>query len=340
VHFFITGHTGFKGAWLTVLLKELGHTVSGYSLAPVQNSLYLRADIDKLMKDSFIADIRDYENLRESLAEANPDFVIHLAAQPLVLQSYLDPLETYTTNVDGTRNILQAVTEAANVSATLIVTTDKVYADNGKGIFKERDPLGGHDPYSTSKAMADLLTQSWAAINPQQKIHVARAGNVIGAYDVSKDRLLPDILQSLETGKELHIRNPDAVRPWQHVLDCLAGYLTFIQTAATDEELPIALNFGPDFENIKSVKDVIDEVVKDFPQLQYNIDQVSKNPRETQHLSLDSSLAMSKLSWQNKIGFEEAIGMTLAQLENSEAFSLVNSQARRYLEYGHLSWPI
>jgi CDP-glucose 4,6-dehydratase len=306
MHFFVTGHTGFKGSWLIALLKSKGHEVSGYSLAAVEGGLFDLAKLDQDLKHHTIADIRDSESLSIALAEAKPDVVVHLAAQPLVLRSYEDPVETYTTNVNGTLNVLQAITHLSSPPITLVITTDKVYRDTGKGSYSELDELGGHDPYSASKAMADILTQSWAENYPLLPLHVARAGNVIGAFDVSPNRLIPDVIRSLQQNIPLVIRHPQAVRPWQYVLDCLNGYLAFIDAICAGQELPIALNFGPDLEGVRSVSDVLGVASGVVPKIKY---QVRDGPKlkETAVLTLNSEGARKLLGWRNKVGFEEAV---------------------------------
>jgi len=310
MHYFVTGHTGFKGSWLIALLKSKGHEVSGYSLEAVEGGLFDLAKLDQDLKHHTIADIRNLESLQGALEEAKPDVVVHLAAQPLVLRSYEDPVETYTTNVNGTLNLLQAVTELSSAPVTLVITTDKVYRDSGKGSYSETDALGGYDPYSTSKAMADILTQSWAETHPSLPLHIARAGNVIGAFDVSLDRLLPDVMRSLAQKMPLMVRHPEAVRPWQHVLDCLNGYLMFIDAINQGKDPPVALNFGPDPDGMKSVRDVLRVASRVFPDLQFEaID--TPQPRETSLLTLNSKLAHQKLGWENQLGFEDAVALSL-----------------------------
>jgi len=306
VHYFVTGHTGFKGSWLIVLLKALGHTVSGYALTPPEGGLFVGGGLESDLYQHTIGDIRNQEKLQAALSDANPDVVIHLAAQPLVLRSYEDPIETYTTNVNGTLNLLEAVTSLSTQPTLLVVTTDKVYKDTGKGVYSESDPLGGHDPYSASKAMADILTQSWAATHENMVIHVARAGNVIGAFDVSQNRLIPDIKLAIESNVPLVTRHPDAVRPWQHVLDCLSGYLAFIDAAREGVKLPVALNFGPDPEGLRAVSDVIATASVAFPTLQVQRSS-SETPKETSLLTLDSGKAKAHLGWANVLGFEESV---------------------------------
>jgi CDP-glucose 4,6-dehydratase len=316
MHFFVTGHTGFKGSWLIALLKSKGHEVSGYSLAAVEGGLFDLAKLDQDLKHHTIADIRDLQSLSLALAEAKPDVVVHLAAQPLVLRSYEDPVETYTTNVNGTLNVLQAITHLSSPPITLVITTDKVYRDTGKGSYSESDALGGHDPYSASKAMADILTQSWAATHPALRVSIARAGNVIGAFDVSPDRLIPDLTRSVEKRKPFIIRSPESIRPWQHVLDCLNGYLMFIDAIAEGQELPVALNFGPDSLGMKSVRDVLQVASTVFPDLELEI-ALKSTPKETGRLALNSELAMKHLGWANGISFEQSVVSCFPSRSNS-----------------------
>ena len=331
MHFFVTGHTGFKGSWLILLLKEMGHEVSGYSLAPIEGGLFQKADLEKDVKNHFIGDIRDLDHLSRAIEACKPDFAIHMAAQPLVLRSYADPVETYTTNVDGTLNFLQAVTGLESPPISLVVTTDKVYRDEGKGSYSESDPLGGHDPYSASKAMADILTQSWAATNPDLKLHIARAGNVIGAFDVCDNRLIPDAIKAYKSNENLRIRNPIAVRPWQHVLDCLNGYLMFTEKSG---EAPKVLNFGPSPDSFHSVDSVVREITSLMPGVKIEYESASDSLVETGLLTLDSSAAQDSLGWSNKLNFEDSISWALAELLNKNLTpkETVLSQIRRFLD--------
>jgi len=321
MHFFVTGHTGFKGAWLISLLKAKGHKVSGYSLPPAAGGLFAEASMKDDLENHTIGDVRDLALLRLSLNRAMPDVVIHLAAQPLVRRSYEDPMDTYSTNVQGTLNLLQVVTELNYSLVTLVITTDKVYRDSGELHYSEGDPLGGHDAYSASKAMADILTQSWAATHPELKLHVARAGNVIGAFDVSTDRLIPDVNRALVLREPIRVRNPESVRPWQHVLDCLNGYLEFIDASFRGAELPIALNFGPESSETRSVSEVL-RVAKNFEATLKVQTVTQRGLKETSMLTLDSSEARRILGWKDKIKFEEAVRMSLyTSIENARTHS-------------------
>jgi CDP-glucose 4,6-dehydratase len=234
MHFLITGHTGFKGAWLSLLLRERGHNVSGISLEPENNTLYKSASIGKFFEHDIRCDIRDLDRLQRNFNSISPDVVIHLAAQALVRESYKDPIRTFETNVHGTINVLKASQNLPKLKAQLIVTTDKVYKNMDKlNAYIESDPLGGQDPYSASKAMADIATQSWLSSFVNAPTGIARAGNVIGGGDISTDRLIPDLIKSYTSGLTPRLRAPKAVRPWQHVLDCLNGYLSLVDAIIT-----------------------------------------------------------------------------------------------------------
>lgn len=336
MHFFVTGHTGFKGSWLILLLKRLGHEVSGYSLTPIERGLFQKANLEQEVKHHFIGDIRDFESLSAALETCKPDFAIHMAAQPLVLRSYEDPVETYTTNVDGTLNFLRAITKQKAPPVSLVITTDKVYRDDGKGSYSETDALGGHDPYSSSKAMADILTQSWAAVNPSLRLHVARAGNVIGAFDASENRLIPDAIRSIRRGEMLNVRHSESVRPWQHVLDCLAGYILLLKHVSLGGQIPVALNFGPDPRSIKRVSEVLEVASKTRPELQYVISTSKQLLKETQLLTLDSSLSARELSWGNRIDFQKAVRWSFEELSEDTAREIAESQISEFLNSGSL----
>jgi CDP-glucose 4,6-dehydratase len=310
MHYLITGHTGFKGAWLIVLLKELGHTVSGISLAPRSGSLFEEGNLSPLLENDIRVDIRDTQHLSLAMESISPEVLIHLAAQPLVRESYLDPRTTFETNVMGTHNLLEQSQRLTELKARLIVTTDKVYRDTGKAEgYDERDALGGFDPYSSSKAMADILTQSWRKSFPAMPTSIARAGNVIGGGDVCPDRLITDLVGAQVAGKSVEIRNPSATRPWQHVLDCLHGYLALIDNMLEfgDES---EYNFGPEPESVRSVEDVVQAFSK-ASKIDFKIsDSNTPQPHETQTLTLNSSKSQRELGWMNKLDFQSAIEWT------------------------------
>lgn len=330
MHFFVTGHTGFKGSWLVLLLRALGHQVSGYALAPEREGLFAKAKLENELEQHVIADVRDAERLKKALTESRPDFAIHLAAQPLVLRSYEHPQQTFTTNVDGTLNFLTSVSRLPNPPHSLVITTDKVYADLKSGPYSESDKLGGHDPYAASKAMADILTQSWAASYTDSPVYIARAGNVIGAFDSSENRLIPDIERAASGSSTLVLRNPGAVRPWQHVLDCLAGYLLYLFDSKRGAMLPRALNFGPETGEYYSVSQVVAVAKQIYPNLNV-VYSTSDKPRETDYLALDSSLARSTLDWEPVVDFESAVKLSLRPDDQIPARHLVRAQIDDFL---------
>ena len=332
--YFITGHTGFKGSWLVLLLQHLGHEVAGFSLEPDPKSLFQLGGLEADVAHHFIGDVRDKDSLREAIVEANPDVGLHLAAQPLVIDSYLKPSETFSTNVNGTLNFLEAWTTEAKEKPALIITTDKVYKDSGKRTYSEGDELGGIDPYSASKSMADLLAQSWRHTYPDTQLGIARAGNVIGAFDSAPNRLLPDLLRSHERGEPLVVRNPSAVRPWQHVLDCLNGYLMFLgRITSSGRQTPVAINFGPDSDDFKSVQEVVEFSKSKLPGLRVDSAVSPSGPKETQFLCLDSSKARSELRWAPRYDFFESVTLSLAEREwRQNPRKLVQAQIADFLE--------
>jgi CDP-glucose 4,6-dehydratase len=311
MHYLITGHTGFKGSWLVLMLSQLGHEVSGISLDPVKNSLFKTAKITEKMSFDELCDIRNVKRLNKKIQKISPDVVIHLAAQPLVRRSYLDPRETIETNAIGTFNVLEVVSKTPSVKANLIITTDKVYKNiNQKKGYFESDHLGGDDPYSASKAMADIVTQSFIKSFPGVPTAIARAGNVIGGGDVSEDRLIPDLIQGFIKQKSVLIRYPSAVRPWQHVLDCLNGYLTLVDKMLNNK-VTGEWNFGPDERSFKDVKTVADYLKNRWGQGASWITDEKVNPHEAELLALDATKAQTQLDWHNKLSFEETLDWTI-----------------------------
>lgn len=308
MHYLITGHTGFKGAWLSLLLKSRGHKVSGLSLEPSDGSLFTSAGVSQVLENHVIQDIRDRSLVTSLISSIAPDRVVHMAAQPLVLKSYEDPVDTFDTNVAGTLNVLIGCSNAKSVQEVLVVTTDKVYANDGRGAFVEKSALGGRDPYSASKAMADMLAQSWINLESHYELGIARAGNVIGFGDISESRIVPDLTRGLSTGSTVEIRNPDAVRPWQHVLDCLNGYLLFLDSMSEPRFGDTrVLNFGPSLESLKTVRDLVKQVAILHPHLRTAEVQTSTKKQETDFLTLDSSAARQLLGWRDRLPFDKAV---------------------------------
>lgn len=311
MHFLVTGHTGFKGAWLVHLLNRLGHEVSGLALDPVQGSLFEAGRVGELMRADGRVDVRDSRMTSLFMADCSPDVVIHMAAQPLVRASYRDPRGTFETNVDGTLSVLEAVAATSSVRAAVVVTTDKVYRNVGKiEGYVEADPLGGRDPYSASKAMADILTASWSASFPGCSIGIARAGNVIGGSDVSEDRLFPDLVRAFESGRPAQLRAPESVRPWQHVLDCLDGYLNLVDHLLEYHSSGEAWNFGPDPDSFRSVGELATLAASKWGEGACWEAAADSGPHEAALLTLDASKARDQLGWKDLLSFEEAVEWT------------------------------
>jgi CDP-glucose 4,6-dehydratase len=316
----VTGHTGFKGSWLSLWLQELGATVSGYSLdPPTEPNLFKTARVGERMQ-SIKGDLRDLAELRNAVAQARPEVVFHLAAQPLVRQSYAEPVETFATNVMGTVNLLEALRDAPGLRAIVVVTTDKCYENREQQQgYKETDRLGGRDPYSNSKACVELVAQSYRdsffdpACYAEHRVGLAtgRAGNVIGGGDWARDRLLPDALRAVNSNQALTIRNPHAIRPWQHVLDAVSGYLLLAQQLWIDgPHYAQAWNFGPMDDDVREVAWVIEEFRKQsgLP-LRWEIDPGPKL-HEAQLLKLDCLKAHEQLHWHPRWDVSTALRQT------------------------------
>jgi CDP-glucose 4,6-dehydratase len=316
MHFLITGHTGFKGAWLSLILQQRGHVVSGISLPPEKGSLFEQANIGKQLENDIYCDIRDLTKLTTSFKEINPDVVIHLAAQALVRESYRNPMVTFETNITGTLNVLQASKQINYLKAQLIITTDKVYKNVSKSSgYVETEALGGQDPYSASKAMADLATQSWLSSFENAPTAIARAGNVLGGGDVCADRLITDLIHSYSSGITPKLRAPNSVRPWQHVLDCLNGYLTLVD-AVIENKADGAWNFGPDENQSKTVADVANIAAKVWGVEKSWEHDSGNHPHEASVLILNSSKARTNLGWSDKLSFEETVEWTTNWYKN------------------------
>ena len=308
----ITGHTGFKGSWLSLLLNRLQIDHHGFALNAEQGSLYERLNLGELFP-STIGDVRDIDALSDCFTICKPSVVVHMAAQPLVLRSYNEPLETFEVNVLGTANVLRTAFETPSVKIVLVVTTDKVYRNDESGKrFKESDPLAGKDPYSASKVGAEAVCAAWQQISKVSggpKVIVARAGNVIGGGDFAADRIIPDIIRGILHNHPIVVRSPNSTRPWQHVLDPLAGYLLFLEKTLLGETSVNALNFGP-FETSLEVKRIL-EISEDIfgPEVSFVL-QDNQIGKEAKALELDSNLAMEELSWTPHWTQEEAIADT------------------------------
>lgn len=331
----VTGHTGFKGSWLTLWLQALGAEVAGLALDPPSEPSHWTL-LDLPIADHR-ADIRDEQSVKDVMARERPQIVFHLAAQPLVRRSYTEPITTWATNVMGTANVLEGIRQTSTVKAVVVVTTDKCYENREWAwAYRERDRLGGHDPYSASKAGAELVAASYRraffAESGGPLLATARGGNVIGGADWSQDRLIPDLVRSLESGESLVIRSPHATRPWQHVLDCLSGYLVLGQRLLEGRaNCAQAWNFGPDQSGVRTVADVLGDLKRDWPRLQWEIT-ADPQPHEAGLLQIDSAKARSNLRWRPVWNYDEAIHHTAAWyrkwLESGEVTSLM--QLARY----------
>ena len=295
----VTGHTGFKGTWLTLLLEELGVEVVGYSLAPEEDSLYDRIGREGKILEEY-ADIRDLNSIQNFIKRTKPVTVVHLAAQPLVIESYKSPRETFETNVLGTVNFLDAAFQTETVKAFLAITTDKVYKNDNSGVaFKESDALIGKDPYSASKVGSEAAIAAWQQIAKSlggPKVVAARAGNVIGGGDWAKDRLIPDLIRGFSRGEVVHVRNPMSTRPWQHVLDPLIGYLLTLQEILNGSDIE-SINFGP-AETSLAVSEVV-EIAKESwgESANVKLERSADSVYEASKLELSSRLAKESLNW-------------------------------------------
>ncbi len=315
---FLTGHTGFKGGWLSLWLTSMGAKVTGYSLNPNTSPNFFEvAQVQADLENSQIADIRDLEKLQKEMLSARPEIVIHMAAQPLVRYSYANPVETYATNVMGTVNLLESIRVMDCVRAVVVVTTDKCY-ENNEWVwgYRENEPMGGHDPYSNSKGCAELVTSGYrqSFFSPEKyskhkvAIASARAGNVIGGGDWSEDRLIPDAIKAFQAKEALMIRNPLATRPWQHVLEPLSGYLILAQ-ALYEKGVNFngGWNFGPRDDDARSVQEVINLLIKGWGSAATWTQDQSEQPYEAHSLKLDCSKARQYLNWLPRWSLEQAI---------------------------------
>ncbi|MBU1425724.1 MAG: CDP-glucose 4,6-dehydratase [Gammaproteobacteria bacterium] len=314
----LTGHTGFKGSWLSLWLQSMGAQVTGYALAaPTNPSLFEVAEVAKGMT-SIVGDIRDLELMRKVFAEQRPEIVIHMAAQALVRHSYVEPVETYSTNVMGTVNVLEAIRTTSSVKAVVNVTSDKCY-DNREWVwgYRENEAMGGFDPYSSSKGCAELVTAAYrnSYFHPDKyqthgvALASGRAGNVIGGGDWAEDRLIPDIVRAIAQGKPVNIRNPHAIRPWQHVLEPLSGYLVLAQKLFEEgTSYAEGWNFGPNDEDAKPVEWIVDKLTKTWGEGASWVLDGGNHPHEAHYLKLDCSKAKTRLGWHPRWHLEDALG--------------------------------
>lgn len=313
---FITGHTGFKGGWLAIWLHQMGARVHGYALAPdTTPNLFAVANVEDALAGHTIADIRDAQALNAAISAAKPEIVLHLAAQPLVRYSYEEPVETFSTNVMGTVNLFEAVRKVDSVKAVVNVTTDKCY-ENREWVwpYREEEAMGGHDPYSSSKACSEIVTAAYRrSFLAEQGVAVAsaRAGNVIGGGDWSVDRLVPDFLKAMDAKHPLLIRSPNAIRPWQHVLEPLSGYITLAENLYRQPgEYAEAWNFGPSDDDAQTVQWIVEQLVAATPSASWQVDG-KPQVHEANYLKLDSSKARSRLNWKPRWNLKSALDKTI-----------------------------
>ena len=346
---FVTGHTGFKGSWLSLWLQHLGANVTGYALPPdTRPAMFEIANVAEGMT-SFIGDVRDYEALQSALNAAQPEIVLHLAAQPLVRLSYAEPRQTYATNVMGTVNLLDAIRTTPSVRAVVIVTSDKCYENRELGPhhsgYVETDAMGGYDPYSSSKGAAELVTNAYrqSFFHPDQyakhgvAVASARAGNVIGGGDWCEDRLIPDFVRAMTEGEPLRVRNPHATRPWQHVLEPLSGYLLLAEKLVNDgATFASSWNFGPADNDAHAVDWIAAHLVQKWGRgAAWELDGLEQ-PHEAKYLKLDSSKARSQLHWQPRLALDDALNWLVgwyqaAGNDNKGAMRLLTlEQIRQY----------
>lgn len=339
----ITGHTGFKGSWLSIWLNHLGAEVIGIALDPkTEKDLFILTGLAGKMTD-YREDIRNLNRINKIFQKENPEIVFHLAAQALVLSGYENPVTTFETNITGTVNILEACRNTESVKQVIIVTTDKVYENKEQLTgYKEHDPMGGYDPYSASKAGAEMVTQSYlrSFFSPGyvsgsgKSVATARAGNVIGGGDWSLNRIVPDCIRSLEENKPIIVRNPDAIRPWQHVLDPLCGYLLLAFRMSDDpQKYSGAWNFGPEAEGMVSVKDLVETIISYWGKGNWEESGNDKKLHEAGNLRLNINKSKKILGWGPIFDFDESVEMTIDWYKNyskCNVYQLCIEQLKEY----------
>ena len=346
----VTGHTGFKGSWLSVWLHEMGAEVVGVGLDPyTEKDNYVLSDIGKRILADLRADIRDGEKMKEMFAQYRPEIVFHLAAQPLVRLSYAIPVETWQTNVLGTLNVMEAIRATDSVKVAVMITTDKCYENREQmTAYKEDDPFGGYDPYSSSKGACEIAIQSWrrSFFNPEDygvKHHVSlasvRAGNVIGGGDWAKDRIIPDCIRALEAGRPIEIRSPKSVRPWEHVLEPLSGYLLLAKKMWDHPtEYCEGWNFGPESDAVSTVWEIAEELVRQFGRGELKDVSEPGALHEAKLLMLDITKAKTRLGWKPRLDLRGTIALTAdwyRRYSAEDPYSLCREEIEKYLGYGN-----
>lgn len=328
---FLTGHTGFKGGWLALMLSYLGAKVNGFALEPTETlNFFNQTNLKDIVRSSVFGDIKNYKILLQSMENSKPSVVIHMAAQSLVRKSYKLPIDTYLTNVIGTANVLEASRSVSSVEAILNITSDKCYENlETQKPYVENDKLGGLDPYSSSKACAELISSAYQSSffnNSKITIATARAGNVIGGGDWAEDRLVPDFFRAHFSEKILHIRSPSAVRPWQHVLEPLTGYLMLAEKLVTNsKDFSGAWNFGPSKSEEKTVLWMVNELEKLFPNTKWKFEKDDQKMHESNLLKLDASKANIKLGWKPRWSLNTALNMTAKWYMKSKENNLMQN---------------
>jgi CDP-glucose 4,6-dehydratase len=348
----VTGHTGFKGGWLAMWLRELGAQVSGYALAPESpGGIFSACELEGAI-DSRIGDIRDRECLRGAFEESQPEIVFHLAAQPLVRRSYCEPLATLETNAIGTANVLEAVRHTPSVRAVVVVTSDKCYENpENAHAFRESDRLGGADPYSASKGCAEIVAHAWRRSfletrDPPVALATARAGNVIGGGDFAEDRIVPDAIRAFSHDQVLSVRNPGAIRPWQHVLEPLSGYLALARALIErGRKFSGAWNFGPQDSAAATVAQLVELLSDAWGGARWRVLPAADGLAEARMLSLDTAKARKRLGWRPRLSIREAVDLTVEWYRAAPAvrgprlYDLSVEQVRRYCRIGEAATP-
>ena len=339
----VTGHTGFKGSWLTMMLKSLGSNIIGYSLNPVnQYDNFEVLNLSRSITD-LRGDVRDINKLKSAFDRYQPDIVFHLAAQPLVRKSYEIPRETLEVNLMGTVNVLESFRNSEKTTSLIVITSDKVY-ENREWIwsYRENDQLGGYDPYSASKGAAELMCSSYqrSFFNPdaykdhKKVMATVRAGNVIGGGDWSKDRIIPDVMSAIETNNPIRIRNPDSIRPWQHVMEPLHGYLLLASKLHTDpKKFSGPWNFGPNSASHLRVKDLVALVIKQYGKGKILMDAQKNELHESKYLSLDNAKSSTYLEWKQKLSIEDTVALTVEWYKNYKEPNIVQLVKKQVVDF-------
>lgn len=339
---FITGHTGFKGSWMCLMLNLFGAKIYGYSLKPDKKSLFLQSKCSRFIIKNIYSDIRNKKKLNQSINKIKPDILFHLAAQPLVIEGYKNPIETFNTNINGTINILNSMKNCKSLKSAVIITTDKVYKiQKNDKFYSENDELGGSDPYSASKVCTEILTNSFIQsffkmTNLQNKVSSARSGNVIGGGDYAKNRLVPDIISSINSNKKLYVRNPNHIRPWQHVIEPTYGYLKLAQLQFQNklQNIDAKWNFGPNKKSFIKVIDIIRQI-NNLKKVKFKLNKKSKI-QETKTLRLNNNKAKKFLKWKPKWDLNKSLINIIewndSYKNNKNAKGICEKQIMNYFE--------